>query len=152
MQKTFKNFKSLIILILQIEVSCVLGGINSVKRKFPHLAPSRKLRRKTNLNGDAQLIDGKSSYRMENSNTNIHNKTSMKNISTQSKESSISRSGSSSSTIPAGRSRPCSVQQEKNDKSYNMPNDQNSHLPQYKDEVSNRCFPYIYVLESFSMY
>ena len=131
-----------------MEVSCILGGINSVKRKFPHLVPSRKIRRKTNLNGDN---DGKSHYKTEkynNSNTNIRIKSSMKNNSTQSKESSISRSGSSSSTIPAVRSRPCSVQQEKNDQSYIMSNDQTSPLSQYKDEVTNRCFLYVYACKS----
>ena len=148
------NSLNLLILLLQIEVSCILGGINCVKRKFPHLAPSRKIRRKTNLNGDTKQIDGKSGYitdKYNNSNTNIRSKYSMKNNSTQSKESSISRSGSSSSTIPAGRSRPCSVQHEKNEQSYIIPNDQNSPLPQYKDEVTIRCFPYIYALEQFSM-
>ena len=117
----------------QIEVSCILGGFNSVRRKFPHLVTSKtnpNWKKSDSYNSTANDNIRHNSGRNKNGlNTNLSNKTSVNDNSESSKDSSISRSGSSSSTIPAGgRSRPCSMEINDNARVELSPNDESCHL------------------------
>ena len=97
-----------------------------MKRKFSHLVTSQKghdLKIKNNNN--------QHNYERTNSCLNAANTNTMlkKESSTSSKESSISRTGSSSSTIPiGGRSRPCSVEINGHSRFETSPDNENCHL------------------------
>ena len=95
-----------------------------MKRKFSHLVTSQKehdLKIKSN---------NKHNYERTNNCLNAANTNTMlkKESSTSSKESSISRTGSSSSTIPiGGRSRPCSVEINGHSRFETTPDNENCH-------------------------
>ena len=104
-------------------MSCILGGINSVKQKFPHLVTSQR-------RPDSKIANNSYRRNYERNNSNLNatksNTSSVKESSSSSKASSISRTGSSSSTIPAGgRSRPCSAEIKANSKFEILPDKEN---------------------------
>lgn len=97
-----------------------------MKRKFSHLVTSQK-------GHDLKIENHNHSHNYERNASGLNvansNVISMKESSTSSKASSISRTGSSSSTIPVGgRSRPCSVEINSHSRFETSPDDENFHL------------------------
>ena len=126
-------------------MSCILGGLYSVKRKFSHLVTAKKkLHWKETeskvANGgvpchtDSRLIVDETN----NSTTNMTKQMITEDNNTHSKESSISRSGSSSSTIPAGGSRPCSAQPDNSFRPKTPSNNQKVLFAQFNDNIPPR--------------
>ena len=105
-----------------------------MKRKFSHLVTSQK-------GHDLKIENNNHSHNYERTNSGLNaansNSMFMKKSSTSSKESSISRTGSSSSTIPVGgRSRPCSVEINGHSRFETSPDNENCHLVNDKRYLS----------------